>query len=472
MRDAVRAIAREDVAAQETIIQSLRERADLPKTYHIITYGCQMNAHDSETLAGLLAGMGMAHEERREEAGLILFNTCCIRDNAERRAMGNVIFTKEIKKTRPGLLVGVCGCMAQQEGFADRLRTRYPFVDFSFGPGELFRLPEKVLAALEGRREEALKAGEDSTLYEGLPVLRQSPFFAYLTVMYGCDNFCSYCVVPLVRGRERSRDPEMILREADELVRSGVKEIMLLGQNVNSYGLDRGHAAFPELLRDLAKTGVERLRFMTSNPKDLSDELIAEMARNPAVCPHLHLPAQSGSDRMLRAMNRRYTRETYLSRVRALRDAMPDIGITSDLIVAFPGETEEDFNETLSLAEEVRFDSAYTFIFSPRAGTRAAALPGRIDAEVAKSRITRLISVQEAVTRDIMDGLRGASVRVLVEGTSRRGRGELTGKTGRNMACNFRGDPEQIGTVADVVITGHGANTLRAEQPKGQDTHG
>ena len=464
MRDSVRPISREEIARQEGIIAGIRERPDRPGSYHLVTYGCQMNAHDSEKLGGLLEEMGIRHEEEREKAGLILFNTCCIRDNAERRAMGNIIFTKEIKKTMPSLLVGVCGCMAQQEGFQDRLKERYPFVDFSFGPGEIYRLPEKMLAALEGRREEAFRSGEDSTLYEGLPVLRQSSFFAYLTVMYGCDNFCSYCVVPMVRGRERSRDAAQILREAKELVKSGVQEIMLLGQNVNSFGLDGGQANFPELLRELAKTGIKRLRFMTSNPKDLSDELIHEMARNPAIIPQLHLPAQSGSDRMLAAMDRRYTRDTYLSRVRALREAIPHIGLTTDLILAFPGESDEDFRQTLSLVDEVRFDSAFTFIYSPRTGTKAAKLPGRIGAETARARITEVIKRQELITRDVLASLKGQEAQVLVEGASRRDLGGLAGKTERGISCNFQGTPEQIGHIVPVRITGQGSNTLKAEQ--------
>ncbi len=463
MRDAVRPVSREEILRQEAISAQVKARPDRPGSYHVITYGCQMNAHDSETLAGILEGMGLKREDDRRQADLILFNTCCIRDNAERRAMGNIIFTKEIRKARPELLVGVCGCMAQQQGFQERLKDRYPFVDFSFGPGEIYQLPERLLMALEGRREEAFRSGEDSTLYEGLPVLRQSPFFAYLTVMYGCDNFCSYCVVPMVRGRERSRDMADIIRDAEGLVRDGVKEIMLLGQNVNSYR-GAGGADFPELLRELGKTGVPRLRFMTSNPKDLSDRLIREMARNPAVCPHLHLPAQSGSDRMLAAMDRRYTRETYLDRVRALRGEMPGIGLTTDLIVAFPGETEEDFLQTLSLVEEVRFDSAYTFVFSPRTGTKAARLPGRVPQDTAKDRITRLIAAQEGITAEVFASIIGTQADALAEGASRRDAGWLTGKTGRGIACNFPGPPELIGQIVPVRITGQGSNTLKAER--------
>ncbi|MDI9519937.1 MAG: tRNA (N6-isopentenyl adenosine(37)-C2)-methylthiotransferase MiaB [Bacillota bacterium] len=464
MRDAVRPVSREEMESQRELAEQIRKRPDRPRTYHIITYGCQMNAHDSETLGGMLESMGMNKSLERDEADLILFNTCCIRDNAERRAMGNIIFTKEIKKKRPELLVGVCGCLAQQEGFAEKLRTRYPHVDFSFGTGEIYLLPQRLLSALEGRREDAFQRGEDSTLYEGLPVLRTSPFFAYLNVMYGCDNFCSYCIVPMVRGRERSRDLREIVKEAEALVKDGVKEIMLLGQNVNSYGTDLGKARFHDLLHALSDTGVKRLRFMTSNPKDLSDELIREMADNPAVCLQLHLPAQSGSDAVLKAMNRRYTRDWYLNRVRALREAIPEIGLTTDLIVAFPGETEEQFLETLSLVHEVRYDSAFTFIYSPRTGTAAAKLEGRIAPEVATDRIQRLIKAQDEITAEVLHSLIGQEALVLAEGTSKRDQKQLTGKTARGTACNFLGSADQIGQIVKVKITGQGSNTLKAIQ--------
>lgn len=463
MRDDVRAIGRDEIQRQQQIAEQIRLRPDRPRSYHMVTYGCQMNAHDSEKMEGMLKAMGMVSQEDKAQADLILFNTCCIRDNAQRRALGNITYTKEIKKKRPHLLVGVAGCMAQQEGFSKHLRDRYPMVDFTFGPGELYQLPERLLHALEGRRQEAFKPGEDSTLYEGLPVKRQSGHFAYVTVMYGCDNFCSYCVVPLVRGQERSRDLQQIVREVEKLQKDGVQEVMLLGQNVNSYGLDSRQASFAKLLHELGQTGIPRIRFMTSNPKDLSDELIREMADNPAVCPHLHLPAQSGSDRMLLAMNRKYTRVWYLDRVSALRREIPDIGLTTDLIVAFPGETEEDFLETISLVEEVRYDSAFTFIYSPRSGTAAARLPGRIDEATARDRITRLIKVQDGITAQVFSGLAGQTARVLVESVSKRARGQLTGKTGRMMACNFAGREELIGQIVPVKITGHGSNTLKGE---------
>ncbi|MGI6694626.1 MAG: tRNA (N6-isopentenyl adenosine(37)-C2)-methylthiotransferase MiaB [Christensenellales bacterium] len=465
MRNPTITISPRAVAAQREIARQLSLRPDAPKTFHLTTYGCQMNSHDSETIAGILTGMGMRPEADQAQADLILFNTCCIRDNAERRAMGNIIFTKEIKKLRPDTIIGVMGCMVQQEQAAEKLRDKHRHVDFVCGPGEIYRLPERLLLALEGRREAAFARGEDSTLYEGMPVLRKSPFMAYVTVMYGCDNFCSYCVVPSVRGRERSRKLQDIVKETKDLVDDGVKEIMLLGQNVNSYGLDGAGPRFPELLKALhEETGIRRLRFMTSNPKDLSDDLIAEMARNPAICPHLHLPAQSGSDQMLHAMNRRYTRAIYDGRVKALRQAMPGIGLTTDLIVAFPGETEADFEDTLDLVNRTRFDSAFTFIFSPRTGTVAAGLPGRIDKDTAKERITRLIKAQEAITREVFTSLTGATAQVLVEGPAKRGGGQMTGKTGRNIGVNFEGEDSLTGQIIPVTITGQGSNTLKGER--------
>ena len=465
MRDNTTTISAQEVMAQRGLARQIAARPDAPKSYHLTTFGCQMNSHDSETIAGILRDMGMKAEQDQEHADLILFNTCCIRDNAERRAMGHIIFTKEIKKKRPQTLVGVMGCMVQQGGAAGKLRDKHRHVDFTCGPGEIYRLPERIMHALEGRREAAFARGEDSTLYEGMPVMRKSPFMAYVTVMYGCDNFCSYCVVPSVRGRERSRQLSDIVAEAKGLVNDGVKEIMLLGQNVNSFGTDGAGPRFPTLLRALhEETGIQRLRFMTSNPKDLSDELIAEMARNPAVCPHLHLPAQSGSDRMLSAMNRRYTRERYDERVRALRQAMPHIGLTTDLIVAYPGETEAAFDETLDLVRRTRYDSAFTFIFSPRTGTVAAELPGRVSPAIARDRITRLIKAQEDITREVFESLIGTAAQVLVEGPAKRGRGQVTGKTGRNIGVNFEGEESLTGQIIPVLITGQGSNTLKGER--------
>ena len=345
--------------------------------YHIVTYGCQMNAHDSETIAGILERMGMTKAAEREDADLVMYNTCCVRENAERRALGNVGWLKELKKVKPALMIGVCGCMVQQSGMAEKLIKRYPFVDLAFGTHNLHELPAMLTGLLDGRQRVVNVTDTDGIIAEGMPVKRVSSLQAYVTIMYGCNNFCSYCIVPYVRGRERSREPGDILREVEALKADGVREIMLLGQNVNSYA--GGGMDFAGLLREVDEIGIERVRFMTSHPKDLSDRLIEVMAGSRHICHQLHLPVQHGSDRILEAMNRRYTRAHYLELVGRLRAAMPDIGLTTDLIVGFPGETEEDFAETLSLVREVRYDSAYTFIYSPRQGTVAADMPGQID---------------------------------------------------------------------------------------------
>ena len=452
----------EEIAAQRQFAREFSALPERPKTYFIVTYGCQMNAHDSEKLAGMLEEMGMFPAAVREEADFVLHNTCCIRDNAERKALGNVTWLKEVKKERPEMLIGVCGCMVQEPGMAEKILRQYPFIDLAFGTGNLHRLPELLLRAAETRRRIVAVPKEQSTLIEGLPIRRESSFQAYVTIMYGCNNFCSYCIVPYVRGRERSRTADDILREVEALQKKGVQEIMLLGQNVNSYGNDvPGGVSFPRLLHLIGQTGIPRIRFMTSHPKDLSDALIEEMAANPALCRHLHLPVQSGSDRILAAMNRRYTREEYLKKVRKIRAAVPGIGLTTDLIVAFPGETEQDFEDTLALAREVRYDSAFTFIYSPRTGTRAAEMPGRIDPEIAGTRIERLIALQEEMTRQVFASLVGAKEQVLVSGHARRDEKQLTGKCSRNISVNFEGNADSIGRIVPVRITAASKTTLR-----------
>ena len=470
-REPVRHIGPEALAEQGRFAGLVRGHADRPRTYHIVTYGCQMNAHDSETLAGTLSDIGLTQAPQREEADLVLFNTCCIRDNAERKALGNITWLKEIKKRRPHMLIGVCGCMMQQRGMAETVLKQYPFVDIAFGTGSLYRLPEYLYLAVEEKRRVIDVSREESTIAEGLPVLRESPFKAYINIMFGCNNYCAYCIVPYVRGRERSRRADDILREAEALVADGVQEITLLGQNVNSYGNDTGEIPFAQLLRRLEATGIPRLRFMTSHPKDLSNELIEEYARNRALAPHLHLPVQSGSDNILAAMNRRYDVRTYLDRVDRLRAARPDIGLTTDLIVAFPGETEEDFQQSMALVERVRYDSAFTFIYSARTGTKAAGLPGQVAPDVASERIERLIAVQEGITREVLHSLRGQRMGILVEGASARRQSQMTGKCGRNISVNFTGGHEGlVGRIVPVHITGAGSNTLRGEYIKEEET--
>ena len=457
-------ISPEELALQRQYAREFSALEDRPHTYFIVTYGCQMNAHDSEKLAGMLEDMGMCAAPAKEEADFVLHNTCCIRDNAERKALGNVTWLRQIKKERPSLMIGVCGCMVQEPGMAEKLLKQYPFVDVAFGTGNIHRLPELMLKAVEQSRRVVAVPQEQSTLIEGLPIKRESPFQSYVTIMYGCNNFCSYCIVPYVRGRERSRKPEDILREVEELQKKGVQEIMLLGQNVNSYGNDvEGGVSFPRLLHLLGQTGIPRIRFMTSHPKDLSDELIEEMAKNPALCRHLHLPVQSGNNRILTAMNRRYTREHYLEKVQKIRAAVPGIGLTSDLIVAFPGETEEEFQDTMDLVRQAEYDSAFTFIYSPRVGTKAAEMPGRIDPETATDRIERLIALQEEMTQKNFASLVGTRETVLVTGQSKRNPNQLTGKCSRNISVNFEGNPASIGKIIPIEITAASKTTLRGK---------
>lgn len=431
------------------------------KRYHIVTYGCQMNAHDSETIAGMLEQMGMTEAAAREDADFVLYNTCCVRENAERRALGNVGWLKELKKVKPELIVGVCGCMVQQDGMAQKLIKRYPFVDIAFGTHNLPELPGMFKKLLDSRERVVSVLDTDGMIAEGLPVKRAGGLMAYVTIMYGCDNFCSYCIVPYVRGRERSRLPEDILREVEQLKTEGVKEIMLLGQNVNSYAC--GGIDFAELLRRVDDIGIERVRFMTSHPKDLSDRLIDVMANSKHICHQLHLPVQHGSNRVLSAMNRCYTREHYLGVVKRLRDAMPDIGLTTDLIVGFPGETEEDFNQTIDLVRQVRYDSAYTFIYSPRQGTVAAEMPNQVDEETAKRRIHELIAVQEQITAETYAAQVGHVENVLCEGVSARSERQITGRTQRGITVNFDGSADMVGSVVPVMITGAGHNTLKGK---------
>ncbi|HNW85868.1 MAG TPA: tRNA (N6-isopentenyl adenosine(37)-C2)-methylthiotransferase MiaB [Candidatus Limiplasma sp.] len=453
----------EELHLQESAIERVAAMPDRPESYCIITYGCQMNAHDSEKLAGMLESMGMTEAPDREHADLVLFNTCCVRDNAERRALGNVTWLNELKKKKPGLLIGVCGCMVQQPQMAEKILKQYKFIDLAFGTHNLHQLPALLERLLTQKARVVSVIQEQDLIAEGLPAKRLLNYKAFITIMYGCNNFCSYCIVPYVRGRERSRRMEDILREAETLLEGGAKEIMLLGQNVNSYG-NGSDETFPRLLRALDELGVPRIRFMTSHPKDLSDGLIDAIASGKHICNHLHLPVQSGSNEILQAMNRRYTRESYLERVQALRRAVPGIGLTTDLIVGFPGETESQFADTVSLVDEVGYDSAFTFIYSPRAGTAAAKMEGQLPAQVTTERIGRLIASVEAGIQRMHSQMIGAAESVLVESISKRDGQMVSGKGTRGVTITFPGVPEDIGQIIPVRITSSAVNTLRAER--------
>ena len=450
-----------EILRQQEYMKLVRAMERRPQTYHIVSMGCQMNERDSETIAGMLNEMGMTRQPVREQADLILYNTCCVRENAENKALGNVIWLKELKKDKPDLLICVGGCMTQEKGMAEAMKRNYPFIDLVYGTHNLYRLPEYLHRVLRDRAPVVEVVETDGEIVEGLPEARQSRFSAFVNIMYGCNNFCTYCIVPYVRGRERSREPEAVLEEALRLRDAGVQEITLLGQNVNSYR--GGGAEFANLLYRLDRLEIPRIRFMTSHPKDLSDELIAAYGELKHLMPHLHLPVQAGDDEILRRMNRRYNREHYLDLVRRLRTARPDIGLTTDIIVGFPGETEAQFEQTLSLVDEVRYDSAYTFIYSPRVGTKAASMPDDTPAEEKSRRIQTLIAKQQAITSEILSGMVGTTAEVLVESVSARDAGWVGGKSPRALMVNFPGGEELIGRIVKVRITSAGRNTLRGE---------
>ncbi len=406
------------------------------KKYLIFTYGCQMNARDSETIAGILDSLGYAPTEKEEAADLILFNTCSVRENPERKLYGKVTQLRRLKEERPDLIIGICGCMPQQEIERERIRGKHPEVDLVFGTHNIARLPELLEQARRGR---IIEVSDEDNPDGPLPAHRQDDLKAYVNIMYGCNNFCSYCIVPYTRGSERSREPEAILNEIGKLGAAGYKEITLLGQNVNSYG--KGLAAridFAELLRLASEVpGIERIRFTTSHPKDVSERLIEALATLPKVCRHLHLPLQAGSDRILAAMNRGYTSEQYLELVSRIRSRIPDLALTTDLIVGFPTESREDFQQTLEMVKRIRYDAAFMFAYSPRVGTKAAAMEGQLTDAVKQSRLKELIALQNQISAQINSAYLNKTCEILVEGTSPKDPGELTGRTGTNKTVIF-----------------------------------
>ena len=444
-------------------IERLKKRLSGARPYYYIeTYGCQMNEHDSEKIAGMLEAIGFVRTDDKKSADFILFNTCCIREHAEKRTFGNVGFIKEIKESNPALITAVCGCMMQQKEVAKRLAARFPFVDMIFGTNELHIFPQLLERVMDGGRVFEIKDIEGE-IAEGLPIKRNEGFSTFVNIMYGCNNFCSYCIVPYVRGRERSRRAADVVEEVRRVVRDeGFTEVTLLGQNVNSYN-DNG-IRFPELLRMVNEVeGLKRLRFMTSHPKDLSHELVMAMAECDKVCEHIHLPVQSGSTRILGLMNRRYTRERYLELVKDLRENVPGVEITTDIIVGFPTETEEDLEDTLSLVREVGFSAAYSFAYSVREGTKAAAMEGQIPEEVKKERLARLneVIIESAVGQN--DKYIGREGEILIEGCDRRGEPMMFGKLPSLKMVYVKGDESMIGEYHKVRITGVRFNSLAGE---------
>lgn len=419
------------------------------------TFGCQQNNADSDKIRGMLCEMGYGLAEDRKSADLILFNTCAVREHAELRVFGNIGAVSKLKEQKPSLVVGVCGCMMQQEERAQEVMKKHRHVDLVFGTHALLRFPQRLWEVLSDGARVTDVCAEEDPIAEGLPVLRDSSFRAWVTVMYGCNNFCTYCIVPYLRGRERSRAPEAILEEIKELSREGYKEIMLLGQNVNSYGKDlETPVPFASLLQKIDEIpGDFTVQFMTSHPKDCSKALLDTMAGSKKIARRLHLPVQSGSNEVLRRMNRSYTVEAYLELLEYAREKMPDLTITSDLIVGFPGETEEDFTKTLELVERAHYDNIYTFLYSRRKHTPAAEMEGQIPKTVKNERLNRLMELQQGIAKEQNEKLVGKDITVLIEGTSKNASGMLTGKTSGGKSVHFEGDISLQGQVRHVRIT-------------------
>ncbi|MBR3768383.1 MAG: tRNA (N6-isopentenyl adenosine(37)-C2)-methylthiotransferase MiaB [Clostridia bacterium] len=446
-------IQREYIEKIKTIL-SVRYPESSPKAY-VHTYGCQGNVADSERIKGQLFEMGYVFTENREEADFVLFNTCAIREHAEDRVFGNVGALKPIKNLKKDMIIALCGCMMQQKHVSERIKRSYPYVNLVFGTFAIHRVPELLYKVLRGGKRVFETEETKGEIAEGLPVYRDREFKTWLPIMYGCNNFCSYCVVPYVRGRERSRAPEEVIKEAKELISLGAKEITLLGQNVNSYGKNSlSGVNFPKLLEMINELpGNFKIRFMTSHPKDCTKELLDTMARCEKVARHLHLPFQSGNNRVLKEMNRGYSREKYLELIVYAKKVMPDISITSDIIVGFPGETYEEFKDTLSLIEEVRFTSLFTFIFSPREGTKAKNMPDPVPYSEKSKWFSELLKVQERIAAERCKGMVGKTFEVLVEGTTKENDGRLTGRTDGSINIDFEGDESLIGEYVRVKVT-------------------
>lgn len=431
-------------------------------TFCVVTFGCQMNARDSEKLTGILEQIGYRRSES-ENADLVIYNTCTVRDNANTRVYGRLGKLKNYKQKNPHMLIALCGCMMQEPSAVEKIKEKYRHVDLIFGTHNIFKFAELLVTRLESERENSNKADnmiidiwkDTDLIVEDLPVERKYPFKSGVNIMFGCNNFCSYCIVPYVRGRERSRKPQDILDEIRRLVADGVVEIMLLGQNVNSYGKNLEiPVSFAQLLQEAEQIeGLERIRFMTSHPKDLSDDLIEVMSHSKKICRHLHLPLQSGSTEILSKMNRRYTKEQFITLADKIRRAMPDIAITTDIIIGFPGETEADVEDTIEVIRKVRFDGAFTFIYSKRTGTPAAAMEHQVSETAVKESFDRVLKTVQEVSREMAVRFEGMTDTVLVEEVNEQDTKLLTGRLGNNLLVHFPGDASLIGQIVNVKLT-------------------
>ena len=433
------------------LIKEQSEKLGRPLTANITTFGCQMNARDSEKLVGILERIGYV-EVPDENADFVIYNTCTVRENANLRVYGRLGYLHSLKKKNPHMMIGLCGCMMQEPQVVEKLKKSYSFVNLIFGTHNIYKFAELVVSSLLSDRMIIDIWKDTDKIVEDLPVERKYPFKSGVNIMFGCNNFCSYCIVPYVRGRERSRNPKDIVREIERLVKDGVVEVMLLGQNVNSYGKNLDEPmTFAQLLTEIEKIeGLKRIRFMTSHPKDLSDELIEVMKNSKKICKHLHLPLQSGSSDILQKMNRRYDKEKYLNLVEKIRKAIPDISLTTDIIVGFPGETEEDFLETVDVVKKVRYDSAFTFIYSKRTGTPAAVMENQVSEDVVKDRFNRLLETVQTIGREMSARDTGKVMEVLVEEQNSQDKHLMTGRLSNNLLVHFEGDTSLIGQLCQV----------------------
>ena len=450
--------AADETARQYEYIEKAKKYVDAiakelgrPLTFCVTTFGCQMNARDSEKLCGILLKLGYV-EAAEDDADFVIFNTCTVRENANLRLYGRLGQLKSQKRKKPHMMIALCGCMMQEPHVIEKLKTSYKFVDIVFGTHNIYKFAELMYTRFKSDRMVIDIWKDTDKIVEDLPNDRKFSFKSGINIMFGCNNFCSYCIVPYVRGRERSRDPKAIIREIERMVADGVVEVMLLGQNVNSYGktLDEP-MTFAQLLQEIEKIeGLERIRFMTSHPKDLSDELIEVMKNSKKICKHLHLPVQSGSTDILKKMNRRYTKEKYLELVTKLKEAVPDISLTTDIIVGFPGETEEDFLETLDVVRKVRYDSAFTFIYSKRTGTPAAVMENQVPEDIVKDRFDRLLNEVQSIASEVCAVHEGTDQEVLVESVNDHDPSLVTGRMSNNLLVHFKGDESMIGKIVNV----------------------
>ena len=437
-----------------TYVDKVSREIGRPLTFCVTTFGCQMNARDSEKLVGVLEQIGYVEEPDEEKADFVIFNTCTVRENANMRVYGRLGQLKKNKKKNPHMMIGLCGCMMQEPEVVEKLKKQYRYVDIIFGTHNIYKFAELISTRYESERMVIDIWKDTDKIVEDLPSERKFSFKSGVNIMFGCNNFCSYCIVPYVRGRERSRNPKDIIREIEKLVADGVVEVMLLGQNVNSYGKNLEEPmTFAELLTEIEKIeGLKRIRFMTSHPKDLSDELIEVMRTSKKICKHLHLPVQSGSTNILKIMNRRYTKEQYLELVRKIKEAVPDISLTTDIIVGFPGETEEDFLETMDVVKQVRYDSAFTFIYSKRTGTPAATMENQVPEDVVKDRFDRLLKEVQTISAEVCCVHEGTTQDVLVESKNDHDETLVTGRLSNNLLVHFEGDESLIGKIVKVQL--------------------